>query len=204
LNPKYSRPRYPPRRMIMSTISSPPTRRDVLAGSAAASVIGLFPATPRAAIGDNAIRPFRIDVPDEALVDLRRRIAATKWPERETVADATQGVPLATIEELARYWATGHDWRKVEARLNALPQFKTEIDGLDIHFIHVRSEHELQGFAAGKISRAFGRACTRLRRDEGSFAFDGMQQLRALCPAGPVEVRDRRGDSAGGGVEAAK
>ena len=91
---------------------------------------------------DLEVRPFRIDVPEEELVDLRRRIAATQWPEKETVADESQGVPLATIEELARYWATDYDWRKCEAKLNALPQFMTEIDGLDIHFIHVRSEHE--------------------------------------------------------------
>jgi pimeloyl-ACP methyl ester carboxylesterase len=89
-----------------------------------------------------AIRPFHIDVPEEDLLDLRRRIAETRWPERETVDDCSQGVQLATIEELARYWATDYDWRKVEARLNALPQFITEIDGLDIHFIHVRSNHE--------------------------------------------------------------
>jgi pimeloyl-ACP methyl ester carboxylesterase len=89
-----------------------------------------------------AVRPFRIDVPEAALVDLRRRIAATQWPEKETVADESQGVQLATIQELARYWATDYDWRKCEAKLNALPQFLTEIDGLDIHFIHVRSEHE--------------------------------------------------------------
>jgi pimeloyl-ACP methyl ester carboxylesterase len=88
------------------------------------------------------VRPFRIDVPEAALVDLRRRIAATQWPEKETVADQSQGVPLAMIQELARYWATDYDWRKVEAKLNALPQFMTEIDGLDIHFIHVRSKHE--------------------------------------------------------------
>ena len=126
----------------MSAISSSPTRRDFLAGSAAASAIGLFPATLRAATGDDAIRPFRIEVPEEALADLRRRIAATNWPERETVADATQGVQLATIQKLARYWATDYDWRKTEAKLNALPNFMTEIDGLDIHFIHVRSKHE--------------------------------------------------------------
>ena len=88
------------------------------------------------------VRPFRIHVPEEDLVNLRRRIAATQWPERETVADESQGVQLATIQELARYWATDYDWRKVEAKLNALPQFMTEIDGLDIHFIHVRSKHE--------------------------------------------------------------
>src|SRR6266540_2053921 len=91
---------------------------------------------------DNEVRPFRIDVPKEALVDLRRRIAATQWPERETVADSSQGVQLATIQERARYWETEYDWRKCEAKFNALPQFITEIDGLDIHFIHVRSNHE--------------------------------------------------------------
>src|SRR5829696_6211147 len=89
-----------------------------------------------------AVRPFRIDVPEEDLDDLRRRIVATQWPEKETVADESQGVQLATMQELARYWATDYDWRKGEARLNALPQFMTEIDGLDIHFIHVRSPHE--------------------------------------------------------------
>ncbi len=88
-----------------------------------------------------AIRPFRVNVPDTALAELRRRINATSWPERETVPDASQGVQLATMQKLARYWATDYDWRKVEARLNALPQFITEIDGLDIHFIHVRSKH---------------------------------------------------------------
>ena len=89
-----------------------------------------------------AIHPFHIDVPEEALDDLRRRIASTNWPEKETVADQSQGVPLALIQKLARHWATDYDWRTVEAELNALPQFVTEIDGLDIHFIHVRSPHE--------------------------------------------------------------
>ncbi|HEX7807325.1 MAG TPA: epoxide hydrolase [Thermoanaerobaculia bacterium] len=87
------------------------------------------------------IRPFRVSFPDTELADLRRRIKATRWPERETVADASQGVQLTTLQALARYWATEHDWRKVEAKLNALPQFMTTIDGLDIHFIHVRSKH---------------------------------------------------------------
>ena len=87
------------------------------------------------------IRPFRVDVPETELTELRARINATRWPERETVPDASQGVQLATVQALARYWATEYDWRKCEARLNALPQFITEIDGLDIHFIHVRSKH---------------------------------------------------------------
>src|SRR5438046_1044652 len=89
-----------------------------------------------------AVRPFRFNVPEAELTELRRRINATKWPERETVADASQGVQLATIQALARYWATDYDWRTCEAKLKALPQFMTEIDGLDIHFIHVRSNHE--------------------------------------------------------------
>ena len=93
---------------------------------------------------DISIRPFRINIPEQALVDLRRRIAMTKWPERETVTDATQGVQLATMRELARYWQTDYDWRKVEARLNALPQFTTKIDGLDIHFIHARSKNPIR------------------------------------------------------------
>ena len=87
------------------------------------------------------VRPFQVNVPEAELTELRRRIHSTRWPERETVADATQGVQLATMEALARYWASDYDWRKVEAKLNALPQFITEIDGLDIHFIHVRSKH---------------------------------------------------------------
>ncbi len=90
----------------------------------------------------NAIRPFHVNVPEAELTELRRRINSTRWPERELVADVTQGVQLATVQALARYWGTEYDWRKVEARLNALPQFITEIDGLDIHFIHVRSKHE--------------------------------------------------------------
>jgi len=90
----------------------------------------------------NAIRPFRVNVPEAELTELRRRINATKWPDREIVSDQTQGVQLATIQTLARYWGKDYDWRKCEAKLNALPQFVTEIDGVDIHFIHVRSKHE--------------------------------------------------------------
>ena len=99
------------------------------------------PASEHAA-DQTAIRPFLVNFPDTDLLDLRARISATRWPEREPVTDASQGPQLATMQKLARYWATEHDWRKVEAKLNALPQFVTEIDGLDIHFIHVRSHHE--------------------------------------------------------------
>jgi len=127
-----------------------PTRRSVLATSVAAAALSLLPEHLAAAPDvleevtamTHAIRPFRIDVPDVALGDLQLRILATRWPDRETVTDESQGVQLATIQELASYWATNYNWRKVEARLNALPQFITEIDGLDIHFIHVRSKHE--------------------------------------------------------------
>jgi pimeloyl-ACP methyl ester carboxylesterase len=91
---------------------------------------------------DDTIRPFQVDVPEAELTELRRRIDATRWPERETVTDDSQGVRLATMQELARYWATEYDWRKCEGRLKALPHFLTEIDGLDIHFIHVSSQHE--------------------------------------------------------------
>src|SRR5262245_55751635 len=89
-----------------------------------------------------SIDPFRVKVSDAELAELRRRINATKWPDKETVTDDSKGVQLATIQKLARYWETDYDWRKCEARLNALPQFMTEIDGVDIHFIHVRSKHE--------------------------------------------------------------
>jgi pimeloyl-ACP methyl ester carboxylesterase len=91
---------------------------------------------------DSTVRPFRVDVPEAELTELRRRINATRWPERETVTDDSQGVPLALMQELARYWGTDYDWRKCQEKLNSLPNFITEIDGLDIHFIHVRSQHE--------------------------------------------------------------
>jgi hypothetical protein len=143
--------------MIMSAGSSSPTWRTVLATVAAAGAFSLVllaapcyaqtatekeTAVAQRETTTTAIRPFHVHVPDEALVDLRRRINATKWPERETVTDASQGVQLATIQALARYWATDYDWRTCEAKLSALPQFITEIDGLDIHFIHVRSKHD--------------------------------------------------------------
>jgi pimeloyl-ACP methyl ester carboxylesterase len=119
-----------------------PDRREVIAASAAVAASGLILTQARAATTSDAIRPFKVNVPEAELTELRRRINATRWPERETVTDESQGVPLATIQELARYWATDYDWRKCETKLNGLPQFMTEIDGLDVHFIHVRSKHE--------------------------------------------------------------
>jgi pimeloyl-ACP methyl ester carboxylesterase len=110
-------------------------------GITAAGAAALFTSPLATAASSDAIRPFRIDVPEADLVDLRRRVAATRWPDRETVADASQGAPLAKLQEFVRYWGTDYDWRKVEAKLNALPQFITTIDGVDIHFIHVRSRH---------------------------------------------------------------
>jgi pimeloyl-ACP methyl ester carboxylesterase len=153
----------PRRRIIKSAVSSSPAWRSLLAAAGAVGLI-LFAApiyaqtavaaadaqafvnSPLATtlpptVGDKAVRPFHINIPEEALADLRRRISATKWPTRESVGDATQGVQLATMQKLALYWATDYDWRKVEAKMNALPQFVTTIDGLDIHFIHVRSKH---------------------------------------------------------------
>ena len=118
------------------------TRRSLLATAVAASVISLIPGQPAASGGKGQIRPFSVSIPEEQLVELRQRIVATRWPEKETVEDSSQGVPLAAVQKLARYWATDYDWRKGEAKLNAFPQFITEIDGLDIHFIHVRSTHE--------------------------------------------------------------
>jgi pimeloyl-ACP methyl ester carboxylesterase len=130
------------------------SRRDFLATAAATSAIGMFPtkllagtATEKAnpvnskPTDNNGIRPFRVHVPDSAITDLRRRLAVTRWPPRETVNDRSQGVQLAKFQELVRYWGTGYDWRKGEAKLNAQPQFMAKIDGLDIHFIHVRSRH---------------------------------------------------------------
>ncbi len=126
----------------MSHMHSSHTRRAVLAASAAVGAASLLPAQASAAADSTAIRPFHVETSNEALIELRKRIVATKFPDRETVTDASQGVQLATMQALARYWTTEYDWRKVEARLNALPQFITEIDGLDIHFIHVRSKHD--------------------------------------------------------------
>jgi pimeloyl-ACP methyl ester carboxylesterase len=134
----------------MNTVTTPETidheRRRLLGaaamGVAVAGAASLIPSQNAAAAAEVAIRPFRVDTPEQQLVDLRRRVAATKWPEKETVADTTQGVQLATMRRLADYWQNGYDWRKMEARLNGLPQFITAIDGLDVHFIHVRSKHD--------------------------------------------------------------
>jgi pimeloyl-ACP methyl ester carboxylesterase len=134
----------------MSEKSPSPTRRSVLVTAAAAGAAGIAASASSPIFGsaqaegprqENAVRHFPIKFPEEQLIDLRRRINATKWPDQETVMDESQGVQLATMQELARYWATGYDWRKAEAALNALPQFITKIDGLDIHFIHIRSKH---------------------------------------------------------------
>jgi len=126
----------------MSEVSLSSNRRSFLASSVAVGAAALLVAKAHAASGDEAIRPFHVNVPEEKLVDLRRRVKATLWPDRETVTDASQGVQLATMQKLAQYWANEHDWRKCEAKINAVPNFITEIDGLDIHFIHVRSKHE--------------------------------------------------------------
>jgi pimeloyl-ACP methyl ester carboxylesterase len=117
------------------------TRRDALATVAAAGAAGFLPGTFAAAADDTTVRSFKINIPDEQLADLRRRINATRWPDKETVADQSQGAQLAKLQELLRYWGSGYEWRKAEAKLNALPQFMTTIDGVDIHFIHVRSRH---------------------------------------------------------------
>ena len=119
-----------------------PTRRDVLATSVAAAAVSLLPKHLAAAAADRSIQPFTVKVPQAAVDDLRQRITATRWPTKQLVADRSQGVRLATMQALARYWTSEYDWRKCEARLNALPQFTTEIDGVNIHFIHVRSRHE--------------------------------------------------------------
>jgi pimeloyl-ACP methyl ester carboxylesterase len=129
----------------MSAVPSTFTWRGFLSTSA---TVGAFSIVPLAAPGHahaaaeaSAIRPFRVNVSEDALVDLRNRVLATRWPDKETVTDQSQGVQQAKIQELVRYWGTQYDWRKVEAKLNSLPQFVTHIDGLDIHFIHVRSRH---------------------------------------------------------------
>jgi pimeloyl-ACP methyl ester carboxylesterase len=146
--------------VIMSAASSSSSGRKLLAISVAAGAFGVVllsaswhgrtalaagdatDSNQRKPSGASEIRPFHVEVPEEALVELRRRIAATRWPDRETVTDQSQGAPLAKLQELVRYWGTDYDWRKAEAKLNALPQFTTNIDGLNIHFIHVRSRQK--------------------------------------------------------------
>src|SRR5262245_17922079 len=115
--------------------------RTAAMGIAVAGIASLLPSQLVAVAAGEAIRPFRINIPEEHLVDLRRRINATRWPDQETVSDGSQGPQLTKFQEVIRYWGTDYDWRKVEARLNALPMFITEIDGVDIHFIHVKSRH---------------------------------------------------------------
>src|SRR5258707_2884558 len=118
-------------------------RRFLCTGAMGVVIAGasILPSHLVAAPASDAVRPFRINIPEEALVDLRRRLVTTRWPDKETVTDQSQGVQLEKLQPLVRYWGSDYDWRKVEARLNALPQFMTEIDGVDIHFIHVRSGH---------------------------------------------------------------
>jgi pimeloyl-ACP methyl ester carboxylesterase len=125
----------------MSAASFSLSRRGVLAAPVAAGVLGLIPAGFEALADAGDIRPFHVDFSEQDLVDLRRRIAATRWPDKETVDDQSQGIQLAKLKPLVEYWGSGYDWRKAEAKLNALPQFMTMIDGLDIHFIHARSKH---------------------------------------------------------------
>ncbi len=143
----------------------------------------------------NAIRPFQVTVPEAELSELRRRINATKWPERETVADASQGVQLATTQALARYWGSDYDWRKCEARLNALPQFITEIDGLDIHFIHVRSKHENASAAHrhARMARLCCRAAENHRSADQSYGtWRRAHQMRSISSFHQCRATDTR------------
>src|SRR3974390_611320 len=129
-------------RNAMSTTSFSPPRRSLLAIAATAGAVSLLPEHLAAATDSSAIRSFHVHVPEAELADLRRRVLATRWPGKELVSDPSQGVQLATMQKLARYWSTDYDWRKCEARLKALPHLITEIDGVDIHFIHVRSKND--------------------------------------------------------------
>lgn len=128
------------------TKSLNPNRRQLLGtaaiGTVAVSISNLLPPPPAQAAVNEAIHPFQIHIPEEILSDLRRRLSATRWPDREIVSDQSQGVKLQTMQKLVSYWQKEYDWRKIEARLNALPQFVTEIDGVEVHFIHVRSTHK--------------------------------------------------------------
>src|SRR5262245_7533760 len=126
----------------MTATSFSTTRRDFLAITAATGTATLLPGTLQAASGGDAIHPFNARIPQADVDELRRRIVMTRWPDRETIDDRSQSAPLAKLQELLRYWGTDYDWRKGEAKLNAFPQFTTEIDELGIHFIHVRSPHK--------------------------------------------------------------
>src|SRR5262249_31979122 len=133
-------------RVTTGRVESSSDRRGSRAAAALAVALLSLPGSARAisaAESDaTAIRPFKVQIPQAALDDLRRRINATRWPDKETVGDSSQGAQLARLQALIQYWSNGYDWRKCEAKLNALPQFTTNIDGLDIHFIHVRSRHK--------------------------------------------------------------
>lgn len=127
--------------MSLTSSLTSSSRREVVAAAAAASAMSLLFPRFATASGADSLRPFRISIPQEQLAELRQRIAATRWPDKETVEDRSQGIQLAKLQEIVRHWGTDYDWRKAETRLNALPQFMTEIDGLNIHFIHVQSRH---------------------------------------------------------------
>lgn len=153
----------------------------------------------------DTIRPFRIAASDDALADLRRRLAATRWPERETVADWSQGVPLAWVQDVCRYWADGYDWRAREARLNALPQFVTEIDGLDIHFVHVRSPHEhavplviTHGWPGSIVE--FLEVIGPLT-DPAAYGGDAADAFHVVCPSLPGYGFSGKPEASGWGVE---
>ncbi|MBY0299438.1 MAG: epoxide hydrolase [Methylobacterium sp.] len=125
----------------MQRAGPPSNRRDFVVTAVSAAAATALPASLARSTEGEAVRPFRVDIPEEQLTDLRRRIAATRWPDRETVDDPSQGIQLAKLKPLVAYWGTSYDWRRAEAKLNAQPQFVTRINGLDIHFIHVRSRH---------------------------------------------------------------
>jgi hypothetical protein len=126
----------------MTSIPFALSRRALLTTAVVAGAVGALPSAVLAAsTAGSGIRPFRVDVPQAQIDDLKRRLSATRWPEKETVDDQSQGVQLAKLAPLVRYWSTDYDWRKAEARLNAIPQFITTIDGLEIQFAHIRSRH---------------------------------------------------------------
>jgi hypothetical protein len=169
-------------------LSSASARRVGLDGLAA-TVIGVWSASVAAAENnDTAIRPFRANVPKAELADLRRRLAATRWRDKETVADESQGAQLAKLQELVRYWGTDYDWRKAEMKLNAFPQFKTRIDGVGIHFIHVRSPH------ANAPPLIITHGCPRSPQ-ESSVAIDDERRELDRRPEGGRGPQSRRPDA---------